>query len=113
MGSFPHSLFDRKMMAIAARDAFAKLTPRHMVRNPVMFVVLVGSLLTTLALVRDIVTGQGNIAFTLQISLWLVFRVFFENFAEARGGGRGKAQADSLRRSRSETYAKLLAEPDN
>ncbi|HZK79214.1 MAG TPA: potassium-transporting ATPase subunit KdpB [Gemmatimonadaceae bacterium] len=110
MSPIKKSLFDKAIIQVAVRDAFRKLAPRHMVRNPVMFVVLVGSILTTLALVRDIVTGQGQIAFTLQIALWLWFTVLFANFAEAMAEGRGKAQADSLRKSRSEAQAKLLDE---
>jgi K+-transporting ATPase ATPase B chain len=113
MAALTHSLFDRKMMAIAARDAFRKLSPRHMLRNPVMFVVLVGSVLTTLSLVHTIATGGGSIGFTLQISLWLWFTVLFANFAEAMAEGRGKAQADSLRKSRQEMMAKRLANPDD
>ena len=84
------------------RDAFVKLAPRHMVRNPVMFVVLVGSVLTTLVLLRDIVARRGDIGFTLQIALWLWFTVLFANFAEAMAEGRGKAQADALRKTRTE-----------
>jgi high-affinity K+ transport system ATPase subunit B len=84
MAALTHSLFDRKIMSIAARNAFRKLSPRHMLRNPVMFVVLVGSLLTTLSLVLDIAGGRGSIGFTLQITLWLWFTVLFANFAEAR-----------------------------
>src|SRR3984893_9370456 len=113
MAALTHSLFDRKLMTIAARDSFRKLSPRHMVRNPVMFVVLVGSLLTTLSLIHTIATGGGLIGFTLQITLWLWFTVLFANFAEAMAEGRGKAQADSLRKSRQEAMAKLLADPSN
>ena len=113
MAALKHSLFDRSIISVAARDAFRKLSPRHMLRNPVMFVVLVGSVLTTLSLARDIATGQGNIGFTLQIAVWLWFTVVFANFAEAMAEGRGKAQADSLRKSRLEAYAKLLANSDN
>jgi K+-transporting ATPase ATPase B chain len=113
MAALEHSLFDPSIVSVAARDAFVKLSPRHMLRNPVMFVVLIGSLLTTLSLARDIVTGQGNIGFTLQIALWLWFTVVFANFAEAMAEGRGKAQADSLRKSRREAQAKLLADPSN
>src|SRR6202162_5186369 len=105
MAALTHSLFDRKMMGIAARDAFRKLSPRHMVRNPVMFVVLVGSLLTTLSLVDDIAPGQGSIASPLQISCGLWFTFLFANFAEAMAEGRGKAQAESLRKSRQEMMA--------
>jgi K+-transporting ATPase ATPase B chain len=100
-------------VSIAARDAVRKLSPRHMLRNPVMFVVLVGSVLTTLSLLHSIATGGGSIGFTLQISLWLWFTVLFANFAEAMAEGRGKAQADSLRKSRQEAMAKLLADPSN
>src|SRR6202049_3914458 len=113
MAALTHSLFHRKMMAIAARDAFRKLSPRHMLRNPVMFVVLVGSLLTTLSLVHDIATGRGSIGFTLQITLWLWVTVLFANFAEAMAEGRGKAQADSLLKSRQEMMAKRLSNPDD
>jgi K+-transporting ATPase ATPase B chain len=113
MAPVTHSLFDRTIVAGAVRDAFRKLSPRHMLRNPVMFVVLVGSLLTTLSLVHDITSGRGSIGFTLQITLWLWFTVLFANFAEAMAEGRGKAQADSLRKSRQEAMAKLLADPSN
>jgi K+-transporting ATPase ATPase B chain len=84
-----------------------------MVRNPVMFVVLVGSILTTLVLARDIATGQGEIGFTLQLAIWLWFTVLFANFAEAMAEGRGKAQADSLRATRTQTMAKQLKNPSN
>src|SRR6201991_2428706 len=81
-------------------DAFIKLNPRKMMRNPVMFVVEVGSVLTTLQMLR------GNItAFEVQITLWLWFTVLFANFAEAMAEGRGKAQADNLRKSKTETIA--------
>ena len=94
------------------RDAFGKLDPRHMVRNPVMFVVLVGSVLTTVVLLRDIVEGhRGRSGFTLQLALWLWFTVLFANFAEAMAEGRGKAQADALRKSRTQTTAKQLDDP--
>lgn len=100
-------------MAHAALDALRKLDPRLMVRNPVMFVVEVGSVLTTLTLVRSIfVGGHAPIAFEVQIALWLWFTVFFANFAEAMAEGRGKAQADNLRRTRTETQAKLIGEDD-
>ena len=105
-------LFDPPIVKRAVRDAFWKtVNLRHMVRNPVMFVVLVGSALTTLVLARDIVTRAGNIGFTLQIALWLWFTVVFANFAEAMAEGRGKAQAETLRKSRTETTAKRLRSP--
>jgi potassium-transporting ATPase ATP-binding subunit len=104
----PRELFDREIVRRAAADAFRKLAPRHMVRNPVMFIVLVGSVLTTLVLLRDLVTGARDWGFTLQLTVWLWFTVLFANFAEAMAEGRGKAQADALRRARTEASAKLL-----
>ena len=105
-------LFDPPIVKRAIRDAFWKtVNLRHMVRNPVMFVVLIGSVLTTLVLFRDLAGGAGNIGFTLQITLWLWFTVVFANFAEAMAEGRGKAQAETLRRSRTETTAKRLRNP--
>ncbi|HEY9450677.1 MAG TPA: potassium-transporting ATPase subunit B, partial [Gemmatimonadaceae bacterium] len=105
--------YEASIVRRAIRDAFAKLHPRHMIRNPVMFVVLVGSVLTTLALVHDLASGDGQAAFTLQLALWLWFTVIFANFAEAMAEGRGKAQAESLRRARTETTARRLADPDD
>jgi len=90
----------------AAWAAFRKLDPRVMARNPVMFVVEVGSVLTTVVLVRDVAMGQGGLGFEWQISIWLWLTVLFANFAEAMAEGRGKAQADTLRRSRAETTAR-------
>jgi potassium-transporting ATPase ATP-binding subunit len=105
-------LFDPPIVRRAIRDAFRKtVNLRHMVRNPVMFVVLVGSALTTLVLVRDIGSAAAGIGFTLQITLWLWFTVVFANFAEAMAEGRGKAQAETLRKSRTETTAKRLRNP--
>ena len=105
-------LFDRPIVKRAVRDAFAKtVNPAHAVRNPVMFVVLVGSVLTTAVLTRDLVRGAGDLGFTFQITLWLWFTVGFANFAEAMAEGRGKAQAETLRRSRTETTAKRLRSP--
>ncbi|HEU4881368.1 MAG TPA: potassium-transporting ATPase subunit KdpB, partial [Longimicrobium sp.] len=104
-------LLDPPIVRRAARDALAKLNPRHMVRNPVMFVVLVGCVATTLILFRDLAAGGDDVGFTLQIALWLWFTVLFANFAEAMAEGRGKAQADTLRRSRTDTAAKRLASP--
>jgi K+-transporting ATPase ATPase B chain len=101
-------LFDPPIVRRAIRDAFAKLNPRHMVRNPVMFVVLLGSAYTTVVLVRDIAQGRPGVGFTLQLALWLWFTVVFANFAEAMAEGRGKAQADTLRKSRTQTKAKRL-----
>ena len=106
-------LFDRTIVRRAVRESFYKLDPRHMVRNPVMFVVLVGSVLTTLILILDLAARRGGAGFTLQLALWLWFTVLFANFAEAMAEGRGKAQADALRGSRMQTRAKRLADPAN
>ena len=102
-------LFDPPIVARALRDAVRKLGPRHMVRNPVMFVVLIGSIYTTVVLTRDIALGTPDWGFTLQLAIWLWFTVLFANFAEAMAEGRGKAQAETLRRSRTSTMAKRLA----
>src|SRR5713226_1420646 len=94
-------------------DSFSKLNPRAMMKNPVMFVVEVGSVLTTLQLIYGLfrpVAGVTNTKFELQITLWLWFTVLFANFAEAMAEGRGKAQADNLRKSRTETTAKRILE---
>ncbi|MBC7341249.1 MAG: potassium-transporting ATPase subunit KdpB [Clostridia bacterium] len=101
--------FNRALVIPAIKDAFRKLDPRVQVRNPVMFVVAIGALLTTLYTLRDLLGGGGTaIALNLQLALWLWITVLFANFAEALAEGRGKAQAESLRRTRSETVAKKL-----
>ncbi|WP_046869660.1 potassium-transporting ATPase subunit KdpB [Microvirga massiliensis] len=92
----------------ALGSAFAKLDPRVLIRNPVMFVVEVVTVLTTVLLIRDFATGREGTGFSFQIILWLWFTLLFANFAEAVAEGRGKAQAESLRRTRTETQAKLL-----
>jgi potassium-transporting ATPase ATP-binding subunit len=106
------ALFDLKIVVPAIGSAFVKLSPRTLMKNPVMFVLEVVTALTTVILIRDLFTGGANIAFEFQISLWLWFTVLFANFAEAIAEGRGKAQADALRRTRTETKAKLLAGTD-
>jgi K+-transporting ATPase ATPase B chain len=105
------ALFDPKIVVPAMGSAFVKLDPRSLMKNPVMFVLEVVIILTTIILVRDIFTGGKQIAFEFQIVLWLWFTVLFANFAEAVAEGRGKAQAASLRRQRTETQAKLLTGP--
>jgi len=103
------SLWDSKIVSRAAVDSLWKLDPRVMVRNPVMFVVEVTSVLTTICLFRDAIQGHTHVAiFEFQIAVWLWFTVLFANFAEAMAEGRGKAQADSLRKMRTETMAKLI-----
>src|ERR1700675_2074882 len=98
------SLWDAKIIRRALVDAVVKLDPRTMMKNPVMFVVEVGSVVTTALLFRE----KQSFAFNLQITLWLWFTVLFANFAEAMAEGRGKAQADTLRKARSETEARRL-----
>jgi len=102
------ALFDPKIVAPAIGSAFVKLDPRTLIKNPVMFVLEIVTALTTVVLIRDLITGGGHILFEFQIILWLWFTVLFANFAEAVAEGRGKAQADALRHQRSETQAKLL-----
>ena len=106
------SLVDWKILGPAIGSSFAKLDPRVLVRNPVMFVVEVVAALTTVLFLRDLVTGSEDLGFTFQIILWLWFTVLFANFAEAVAEGRGKAQADALRRTRTETQAKRLTGED-
>ncbi|TCA76348.1 K(+)-transporting ATPase subunit B [Rhizobium leguminosarum bv. viciae] len=102
------SIMDSRILIPAVGAAFKKLNPRALARNPVMFVVATVSVLTTVLFLRDLVAGNGNLGFSFQINLWLWFTVLFANFAEAVAEGRGKAQADSLRKARTETQAKLL-----
>ena len=98
------SLFDKSIIAPAIGDSFRKLDPRLMVKNPVMFVTLIGAVLTTVA----IFTSPGERGFVFQLAIWLWFTVLFANFAEAVAEGRGKAQADSLRKARKDTMARRL-----
>src|SRR6266436_3710925 len=102
------ALFDPKIVVPAIGSAFVKLNPRTLIKNPVMFVLEVVTALTTVILIRDLFIGGGHILFEFQIILWLWFTVLFANFAEAVAEGRGKAQADTLRRQRTQTQAKLL-----
>jgi K+-transporting ATPase ATPase B chain len=102
------SLFNAALVGPALIGAVTKLDPRKMIKNPVMFVVEVVAALTTVLFIRDVATGGANLGFSGQIILWLWFTVLFANFAEAIAEGRGKAQADSLRRTRTETMAKRL-----
>jgi K+-transporting ATPase ATPase B chain len=102
-------LFDPAIVRRAIKDAFIKLNPRQVAKNPVMFVVEIGSVLTTALIIRDIAQGHTeNLLFTVQIALWLWFTVLFANFAEAMAEGRGKAQADTLRRAKTEAMAKRI-----
>ncbi|MBY2918201.1 potassium-transporting ATPase subunit KdpB [Rhizobium leguminosarum] len=106
------SVMDSRILIPAVGAAFKKLNPRALARNPVMFVVATVSVLTTVLFLRDLVAGNGNLGFSFQINIWLWFTVLFANFAEAVAEGRGKAQADSLRKARTETQAKLLTGTD-
>src|ERR1700683_5514461 len=100
------AIWQGKIVGRAVLASFVTLNPRHMAGNPVMFVVEIGSVITTALLFR----GGTNFGFNLQITLWLWFTVLFANFAEAMAEGRGKAQADTLRKARSETIANRAGE---
>src|ERR1700755_339595 len=101
------SLFDLPIIRQAVVDSFRKLTPQRQVRHPVMFVVYVGSILTSLLWVQAVVGhGEAPTSFIFWVSVWLWFTVLFANFAEAMAEGRGKAQAASLRKARRELQAK-------
>jgi potassium-transporting ATPase ATP-binding subunit len=101
-------LFDREILRRAIRESFVKLNPMLVAKNPVMFVVEVGAALTTVFVVKDALTGAGNVFFGVQIALWLWFTVVFANFAEAMAEARGKAQADTLRKTKTDTIARRL-----
>ncbi len=104
------SMWNTEIMGQALIDSVRKLDPRTMVKNPVMFVVEVGSVLTSALLIQNIVSHTPGFAFNLQITLWLWFTVLFANFAEAMAEGRGKAQADTLRKAKGETIAQRYTE---
>ena len=104
------ALTDPKIVLPAIGSAFAKLDPRTLMKNPVIFVLEIVTILATIILIRDLVTGSGQLGFEFQIVLWLWFTVLFANFAEAVAEGRGKAQAETLRRQRTETKAKLIVD---
>jgi K+-transporting ATPase ATPase B chain len=106
------AMLDPKIVVPAIGSSFAKLDPRLMMKNPVMFVVEIVAALTTVIFVRELVTGGEHLGFTFQIILWLWFTVLFANFAEAVAEGRGKAQAESLKKTRTESQAKLLSGSD-
>jgi potassium-transporting ATPase ATP-binding subunit len=104
-------LFDGGIIAAASVDALRKLNPRALAKNPVIFVTEVVSLMVTVFFIRDLAAGNGSAMFSGQIAAWLWFTVLFANFAEAVAEGRGKAQADALRRTRSDTRARRYADP--
>src|SRR6516162_2435314 len=106
------SLFDRSIMKRAVGDSFRKLDPRQMARNPVMFVVELGSVLTTVLFFQKLPSATAaDSVFVGLVSAWLWFTVLFANFAEAVAEGRGKAQADTLRKTRADTVA-MVRQPD-
>jgi K+-transporting ATPase ATPase B chain len=105
-------LFDPEIMRRAIRESFLKLNPAKVAKNPVMFVVEVGAALTTVFVVKDAFSGAGGTLFGIQIALWLWFTVVFANFAEAMAEARGKAQADALRKTKTDTMARKLLPND-
>src|SRR5947209_9380522 len=107
-GARSRPLFDPPIVKRAIADSLIKLNPRTMMKNPVMVVVEVGAVMTTARAVRDFASGAAAAGFTFQITLWLWFTVLFANFAEAMAEGRGKAQADTLRKTKTETTARRL-----
>ncbi len=104
-------LFDPHLMWRATRESFVKLNPLTLLKNPVIFVVEVGATLTSAFMIRDIFMGRPDISFSLQISLWLWFTVLFANFAEAMAEARGKAQADTLRKAKTDSMARRVVSP--
>ena len=101
-------LFDPEIVRRALKESFVKLNPLTLAKNPVMFVVEVGAALVTVFLLRDMFLRAGNVGFEIQISLWLWFTVLFANFAEAMAEARGKAQADTLRKTKTDAVAKRV-----
>ncbi len=106
------SIWDPGIVRQAVIDSFWKLDPRIQIKNPVMFIVEVGSLLTTIVFIQELAAGSGRPLFTGQVAFWLWFTVLFANFAEAMAEGRGKAQAETLRKTRTETVANRLTTGD-
>ena len=104
------SIWDPGIVRRATVDSFHKLDPRIQIKNPVMFIVEVGSVLTTVVFIQELGDGVGNPLFTGQVAFWLWFTVLFANFAEAMAEGRGKAQADTLRKTKTETVANRLTD---
>src|ERR1700675_2771821 len=108
MAAVRGSVFSRELVLAAIRDSFPKLDPRLQARNPVMFIVELGSVITTVIFLKDIVQGShGQLWFVGTIAIWLWLTVLFANFAEAIAEGRGKAQANALRATRTTTTARL------
>ena len=112
-GARSRPLFDPEIVKRATKESFVKLNPRMVAKNPVMFVVEVGAALTSIYVIKDAVTGAGGLLFGVQIALWLWFTVLFANFAEAMAEARGKAQADNLRKTKTDTMARKLLGTDH
>src|SRR5277367_3811899 len=106
MAAKQHSIFDPAIILPSIVESFKKLSPLHMVKNPVMFVTEVGAAITTVLIFTG--TEGAPVGFLVQITLWLWFTVVFANFAEAMAEGRGKAQADALRKTRTQTYGNRI-----
>ncbi|HVZ35074.1 MAG TPA: potassium-transporting ATPase subunit B, partial [Polyangiaceae bacterium] len=104
----PRALFESSIVKRAIRESFVKLDPRIVAKNPVMMVVEVGSVVTSYFWIRGLLSGASDTLFVGQVSLWLWFTVLFANFAEAMAEGRGKAQADALRKTKTDTMARRL-----
>ena len=100
------SIWDPGIVQQAIADSFVKLDPRVQIKNPVMFIVEAGSLITTMIFIQELANGTGSPLFTGQVAFWLWFTVLFANFAEAMAEGRGKAQAATLRKAKTETIAR-------
>src|ERR1700740_3191120 len=111
-GARARPLFDPEIVRRATKESLVKLNPMKVAKNPVMFVVEVGAALTTIYVIKDAITGSGNLLFGIQIALWLWFTVVFANFAEAMAEARGKAQADALRKTKTDTMARKLLPND-
>ena len=105
-------LFDPEILRRAIKESFVKLNPKLVAKNPVMFVVEVGAALTTIFVIKDAIAGAGGLLFGIQIALWLWFTVLFANFAEAMAEARGKAQADALRKTKTDTMARKILPND-
>src|ERR1700722_19228349 len=101
-------LFDPAILRRATKDSFVKLNPATVIKNPVMFVVEVGAAVTTVLVIRDVAIGAAGVGFGIQIALWLWFTVLFANFAEAMAEARGKAQADALRKTKTDSMARRI-----
>lgn len=106
---YQRKLFEKAIVVKAIKDSFIKLNPMHLAKNPVMFIVEIGALLTSLVIFKDLFNGESS-SFNTQITIWLWFTLLFANFAEAIAEGRGKAQTENLRRQRAQLFARKIAD---